>query len=166
MKLLLFSLPGKKCEGGWVKRHTFKSVIRLRKCDNIFPQCILWTYQWASFWNLYTWKYTCLCTKPSTVLTSKGLRRWLQTCYVNWACYALHSMHQNQSLENIPFPRSPRYRSKLSQSSLVRQKIRAASMLCLSMARITYSPFSSFTASDQFSGTQHKQSKRLEQKMK
>lgn len=44
-----------------------------------------------------------------------------------------------------------RYFSKLSQSSLVRQKIIARSILCSLIARTQYSPFSILTASDKVS---------------
>lgn len=49
---------------------------------------------------------------------------------------------------SLPPPRVMKYCSRLSQSSLVRQKMIARSICCCSMARTIYAPFSSFTASD------------------
>ena len=48
----------------------------------------------------------------------------------------------------LPPPLCCRYFSRLSQSNLVRQKIRALSILCSSKAWMTYSPFRIFTASE------------------
>ena len=51
----------------------------------------------------------------------------------------------------LPPPLCCRYFSRLSQSNLVRQKIRALSILCSSKAWMTYSPFKIFTASEKVS---------------